>query len=248
MTSADWYRQTTSRIALVGVSMLAIALVVGCDHARIQAPSQKASALATTAAIGQESSDDGDKGKSAAALPKNDPWPTRQVALRPSDKSSEEAVEEEKEDEQKPERANSSWPVKITSEVGTVALLFGKNVTVSVEATVTKKAVTCHTLLRVGGELVMPMDLESNLLAGLIEALASTLGKPDAEFSKKVGNLEIKNTGNENTRKISISQKAGFLSPEFQLDPDNADLLRKLLKRAQGVEQWMKERAPVFQK
>jgi hypothetical protein len=138
-------------------------------------------------------------------------------------------------------------PLKIGSDVGSAATERGK-VMVSVEVTVTKNAVNFRTILIDRGTFSGGMvELDSQACMFLVEALTATLAKPDADYSKKGGKLRIENKEIDNKRIISVLEDR-FLESPILLDRDNAETLVKLLRKAQGVQEWIKDRASAFQK
>lgn len=146
--------------------------------------------------------------------------------------------------------AGPSHPVELTTEIGSVAGFTGK-VGVVQTMTIDKKSITHKTILESHGNFdYRHVDIPTDRLPAVEKGIADCLVDSDKDQEKDVGGFKVSCSAINGKRVIEVEEiPAEFLSRHSVLvDPDNAQVLLVLLKKAEGVRDWMNERAPALQK
>jgi hypothetical protein len=143
-----------------------------------------------------------------------------------------------------------SNPIDMATEVGSVAGVRNKIVIIQ-KAMITKRTVTFTTDLESRDRLEYRLlSVNTENLQPIIASLTETLADPDKDYKKPAAGFEITKTEVGGKRIIKIRQaEEGLVLEEraIEMDSDNASTLLTLLKKAQGIRDWMKNKATALQ-
>jgi hypothetical protein len=146
----------------------------------------------------------------------------------------------------------------IASEVGSVGGNDGGKVVVTAGVMVNpgQKVSAEYVTIEVTGVLTFgePLSLDGPSLTTMIGSLATIIDKPNADFFKETETTlapkwSIANKEENGKRVVRITQKPKnnpLRQSNIALDLDNSETLLKVLKRAQGVHEWMDKRVAGF--